>query len=311
MTYVVYSQPATEPVTIAEVMQHCRIDADNQEPAPGAITVALGSGVGNVDNGVHRYRCTFVTADGETDGGDISSPVTVADKSVNGKVSLSAIPLGGSFVTSRKIYRTAAGGSIYYLLATIADNTTTTYTDNIGDASLGAQVPSSNTTGDPLLNEFIKTARNDAEKYLKRYLITQTLDLYLDRFPEWEIKLPPLQQVTAITYVDQDGVTQTIDSADYVVDATSTASTPSRITPAYGKTWPTPRDQINAVKIRFVAGYGSASAVPSCVKTWIKYQVKTMYESRDLTTFSNGSPVLPPDYINNIISGEKIFGALV
>lgn len=308
MTYVVYTQPATEPVTIAEVIQHCRIDADNQEPAPGAITVALGSGVGNVDNGVHRYRCTFVTAGGETDGGDISSPVTVADKSVNGKVSLSAIPVGSSLVTSRKIYRTAAGGSIYYLLATIADNTTTTYTDNIADASLGAQVPSSNTTGDPLLNVFISAARQHAETLLKRYLITQTVDLYLDSFPEWEIKLPPLQQVTAITYVDQDGVTQTIDSADYVVDATSTASTPSRITPAYGKTWPTPRDQINAVKIRFVAGYGSASAVPQCVKNWILMRVKTLYEARDEVTFSNGSPVFLPHFVDSLLDSEKIWG---
>ena len=305
---VVYTQPATEPVTIAEVMQHCRIDADNQEPAPGAITVALGSGAGNVDNGVHRYRCTFVTAGGETDGGDISSPVTVLDKSINGKVSLSAIPLGGSFVTSRKIYRTAAGGSIYYLLATIADNTTTTYTDNIADASLGAQVPGSNTTGDPLLNIFIAAARQHAETLLKRYLITQTVDLYLDSFPEWEIKLPPLQQVTAITYVDQDGVTQTIDSADYVVDATSTASTASRITPAYGEIWPTPRDQINAVKIRFVAGYGSASAVPQCVKNWILMRVKTLYEARDEVTFSNGSPVFLPHFVDSLLDSEKIWG---
>ena len=124
----VYSQPATEPVSIAEVMHHCRIDSANAEPAPGVITVALGSGAGNVDNGAHRYTITFVTADGQTQAGDISAAVTVADKTVNGKVSLSAIPIGGSLVTSRKIYRTAANGSTYLLLATIADNTTTTYT---------------------------------------------------------------------------------------------------------------------------------------------------------------------------------------
>ena len=182
MTYVVYSPPATEPVTIAEVMSHCRIDADNQEPAPGAITVALGSGAGNVDNGIHRYQCTFVTADGETHGGVISAAVTVADKSVNGKVSLSAIPIGGSLVTARKIYRTAAGGSVYYLLTTIADNTTTTYTDNTADSGLGAQVPSANTTGDPMLNMLIASARQHAETLLKRYLITQTVDYYLDCF---------------------------------------------------------------------------------------------------------------------------------
>jgi hypothetical protein len=44
-------------------------------------------------------------------------------------------------VTSRKLYRTAAGGSTYLLAATIADNSTTTYTDSLVDGSLGAAAP--------------------------------------------------------------------------------------------------------------------------------------------------------------------------
>ncbi|MBK7491064.1 MAG: hypothetical protein IPI17_02915 [Nitrosomonas sp.] len=186
MSYVVYAAPATEPVSVAEVLQHCRIDASNQEPAPGVITVALGAGAGNVDNGAHRYLCTFVTADGETQAGDISAAVTVADKTVNGKASLSAIPIGGSLVTARKIYRTAAAGTAYLLLATLADNTTTTYTDNTADSSLGAEAPSTNTTVDPELRLLIAAMSRKAESILKRYLITQTVDLYLDRFPPWE-----------------------------------------------------------------------------------------------------------------------------
>ncbi len=61
------------------------------------------------------------------------------------QVPLSAIPLGGGSVTSRKLYRTAAGGSQLKLLATIADNTTTIYSDSTADGSLGANVPTSNT----------------------------------------------------------------------------------------------------------------------------------------------------------------------
>lgn len=301
---VVYSAPATEPVTVAEVMTHARIDADNQEPAPGVITVVLGSGIGNVDNGVHRYLCTFVTANGETQAGDISAAVTVVDKSVNGKVSLSSIPIGGGLVTSRKIYRTVAAGAAYLLLATIADNTTTTYTDNISDASLGAEAPSTNTTGDPLLNVLIASARQHAETLLKRYLITQTIDLYLDCFEEWEIKLPPLQSVSAITYVDNDGVTQTLSAANYLVDA---ASTPARITPAYGEVWPTTRYQNNAVKIRFIAGYGAASAVPQCVKNWMLMRIKTLYEARDSVTTANGFIVLPQNYIDAMLDPERVY----
>lgn len=304
--YVISTPPATEPVTVAEVMAHCRIDAENQEPAPGAVTAALaGSGAGNVDNGAHRYRVTFVTAGGETQGGEVSAAVTVADKTANGKVSLTAIPLGGSLVTTRKIYRTAAGGSTYLLLATIADNTTTTYTDNIADSSLGAEAPGTNTTGDPLLNMLIKSARQSAETLLGRYLITQTVDLYLDDFPGWEIRLPPLQSVSAITYVDQNGDTQTVAASDYLVDA---VSVPARITPAYGKTWPAPRQQNNAAKVRFVAGYGAASAVPDCVKNWMLMRIKQLHDQRDQVNVGNIVNEFPRSYVDGLLDSEKVWG---
>lgn len=61
------------------------------------------------------------------------------------RIPLTAIPTGGSLVTSRKVYRTAAGGSQLKLLTTLADNTTTTFTDTVTDASLGANVPVANT----------------------------------------------------------------------------------------------------------------------------------------------------------------------
>src|SRR4030067_841319 len=42
----------------------------------------------------------------------------------------------GQKVVARKIYRTEVGGSTYYFLHKIEDNTTTIYTDNIADADL-------------------------------------------------------------------------------------------------------------------------------------------------------------------------------
>lgn len=302
MTYVVYSAPASEPVSVAEVKHFCGIDEVNQEPAPGALTVALGSGAGNVDNGAHRYVVTFVTADGETQAGDISSSVTVVDKTVNGKISLTAIPVGGSIVTSRKIYRTAAGGSTYLLLTTIADNTTTTYADNTADSSLGAEAPSTNTTGDQLLNVLIKSARQYAEQLLGRYLITQTVDLYLDEFPTQAINMRPLQSVTEITYVDTAGDTQTLSAADYIVDSTGS---PARITPAYGVSWPSTRDQVNAVKVRFVAGYGSASAVPQCVRNWMLMRIKQLYDQRDMINVGNVVTEFPQAYVDGLLDPER------
>ena len=310
---VVVTPPATEPLTLDEVAAHCRIDDTNQENAPSAPTAALATPpvAGNVDNGAHRYLVTYVTADGETQAGVASAAVTVADKTVNGQVALTGIPLGGASVTARKLYRTLAGGTTYALVATIANNTATTYTDNIADASLGVGAPTTNTTGDPLLIMLIQAARQHAEQELRRYLITQTLDAYFHEFPDADddahlrFNLPPLQSVTSITYLDIDGVTQTLAASQYVVDA---VSRPARIEPAYGVVWPASREQMNAVKVRFVAGYGAASAVPACIKNWMLMRIKTLWDQRDQLTKQLGMPVFEPSFVDGLLDPERVTG---
>lgn len=125
---------------------------------PGACTDDLaGAGAGNVDNGLHTYQITFVGPGGESPAGTTSGGVTVADKTVNGKVALTAIPTGAANtgVTARKIYRTVAGGAgSHKLVATISDNSTTTYEDNTADASLGAVAPTSTQWDDSLFTSF-------------------------------------------------------------------------------------------------------------------------------------------------------------
>jgi hypothetical protein len=115
--------------------------------APGAPTVANG-GVGTnlLTAGAYKWKITFVTADGETEGGTASATKTV-DPVNELPPDLSAIPTdatAGVTVTARKIYRTVAGGTVYKYVATLSDNSTTTYTDNIPDASLGATAPTTN-----------------------------------------------------------------------------------------------------------------------------------------------------------------------
>lgn len=60
---------------------------------------------------------------------------------------LSDIALGPPGTTRREVYRTEAGDTQLKHLTTIADNTTETFLDDIADASLGADVPTSNTSG--------------------------------------------------------------------------------------------------------------------------------------------------------------------
>ncbi len=114
------------------------------EPKPATAPVVTLGGAGNVDNGLHSYRVTFVTPGGETDGGPASAGVVTT--ATAGQVALSAIPLGSAAVTARRVYRTLANGSSYRLLTTLADNTSTTYTDNTADVSLGTTLPTANST---------------------------------------------------------------------------------------------------------------------------------------------------------------------
>lgn len=124
--------------------------------APGVACgdALAGAGAGNVDNGLHTYKYTYVSIYGESDGSPVSDGVTVADKTVDGKVALTGVAVGPAGTTARRIYRTVAGGAgDFKLVATIADNVTTTYQDNVADASLGAVIPTSDTSAPPLERE--------------------------------------------------------------------------------------------------------------------------------------------------------------
>ena len=104
--------------------------------APTACIASLITGSGSVDAGTHKYKITYVNETGETNLGEESNTITT--DATHGQVKLTNIPISSSSsVIWRKIYRTKAGGSSYYHLATIYDKTTTTYTDNIADSSLG------------------------------------------------------------------------------------------------------------------------------------------------------------------------------
>lgn len=132
-----------------------------------------------------------------------------------------------------------------------------------------------------LAQGYLTTARLQAEKVTRRALITQTWELTLDRFPKGEITVfpPPLQSVESIKYTDSNGAEQTLDPSSYKVD---TASEPGRIVPAYGMQWPATRDEINAVRIRFVCGYGdNADDVPQPIRNWILLNAANLYEHRE------------------------------
>ncbi len=114
-------------------------------PRPPSVTANNLTAGGAVTVGTHSWVVTFVNAVGET----IAGPTSLVRNasSSNRTEPITNIALGPIGTTARKIYRTVAGDTGNYLfVATINDNTTTTFSDTIADGSLGAAAPTTNTT---------------------------------------------------------------------------------------------------------------------------------------------------------------------
>jgi hypothetical protein len=108
----------------------------NPSPIAGAATGALAVA------STYGYKVTFGDGFGETEPSTAGSALT----SGTGSMDISSIAVStNSVVTSRRLYRTVANGAVYKYLATIQDNSTTTYTDLASDAALGANAPLVNT----------------------------------------------------------------------------------------------------------------------------------------------------------------------
>lgn len=108
--------------------------------APASAPTA-GEGIdGDLAAGIYHYKITFLYDDYQESNAQTDDCVVIIAASK--MIDISNIPVGaaGQSVTKRKIYRTKVGGSVYYFVATIDDNTTQTYTDNIGDLDLGDEL---------------------------------------------------------------------------------------------------------------------------------------------------------------------------
>lgn len=165
------------------------------------------------------------------------------------------------------------------------------------------------TAFDTQIESLIKSARRSCEAYLGRALITQTWKLYLDCFPSdgCAIRLPnpPLQSVTSITYIDQDGATQTWASGNYQVD---TVSTVGRIILAPGEAYPsTESGRINAVTITYVCGYGDAStAIPENILHAVRLTVGDFFTLREDTIIGNVANDIP-NGAKRLLTQERVY----
>lgn len=309
--------PVGEVLTASELRSQVKLDDSAGEPLPTAPTIALaGVGAGVVENGAHRVALSYVTADGETPPGPLSAPITVVDKTVNGKLAVSAIPAGGSAVLTIKLWMPAVNTLTPLLFAGSVANGVTTATINLADASLGVQAPATNTTVDPELAQWGSAARLDTETYTGCAWLSQGVDLTLSRFPfdrrAIVIPIRPLQSVSGIDYVDANGAAQTLDPSLYTVDAPKPVggiAQPGRVMLAYGQFfWPFPpaMEVQNGVTIHCQVGYGTAAQVPATPKTAMKLLVGNWWVNREAGQIIRGSADILPYGVDRVLDPFRL-----
>lgn len=123
---------------------------------------------------------------------------------------------------------------------------------------------------DALITRMIVAAREAAESYLQRSLITQSWQLSYDDYAPSRVLLPrgPVQSIASVKMIALDTTETVISNSNYRLNAGKEillmdAPLVSHI-----------------VEIVYVAGYGATSAVPSAIRQGIYAHVAEMYDKR-------------------------------
>ncbi len=126
----------------------------------------------------------------------------------------------------------------------------------------------------------IAAARRMIEQELGRALITQTWDVYFDRWPSErfiELPYPPLTSAT-VKYQLEDDTDYDNTFTGFIADL---VDEPGRIVLAVGESWPAGTlYPVNPIKIEIGCGYGAASTVPSGIRSAILLKLSDLHEER-------------------------------
>ena len=159
------------------------------------------------------------------------------------------------------------------------------------------------TDEDALITALITAARSDAENELQRSLITQTREIARDAFPAAiELRFGPILQVVSVKFDDVGGLEQTLDPATYRLD---TYRLTGWLVPDPDYAWPETRQHVNAVRVRYTAGYGPAATdVPMPIRQWILLRIGTLFEHRE--SVAAGVTVATVPYVDRLLDPYRV-----
>jgi uncharacterized phiE125 gp8 family phage protein len=190
---------------------------------------------------------------------------------------------------------------------------------SLADARMQCNITAGDTTFDSELTAYIAAARAKAENYMGAVLMQRTVDQTLDRFPfaneaDITIEQPPAWNsqcvsplplsITSISYVDEDGATQTLSGVTYALDD---SNWPFWILPAVDTDWPSTQDQANAVTIRMVKGYDAQSKIPGDVRGWILLTVGYLFAQREAFDATGKVSDIPNRFVDSLLDPYRVF----
>lgn len=175
---------------------------------------------------------------------------------------------------------------------------------------------------DNLILALIRTARELTESLINRAIFSRQYLLTLDQFPyptsintmtpssrdnylgtglyfEWngiKLPVPRVISVDSITYLDDSGQTQTLDSSSY---ATDLVSEPARIVPAHRGTWPYPNSYVpGSIKVTFTSGTWTEDTLPGSIQQAMLLLIGHLYANREAVSEKTLTQVpLAVDYL--------------
>jgi len=280
--------PVLEPITLAELKIHLRLDSETlagniityQSILPGSHIVAdnYTTHAGAAVEVLGKQAIVNLNAGTVGSGGTVDAKLQESDDNVTYTDVTSGAFTQVKDSNDNAIQEKAYTGSKRYIrvVAKVL----------VAACEFGADVivNAATTAEDDDLTDLITDGRETVEIITRRALLSQTWEYYLDKFPSEDfIKLPfgNLQSVTSIKYKDSDGTETTMTvTTDYLVETNGDGC--GRIVLPDGASWPS--DSLypsNPITIKFVCGWTAAASVPKNLKRACKFAAENAYYHGD------------------------------
>lgn len=286
--------PTIEPLSLAEVKAHLRLDSEDisddiipeQSIAPGDHVVAASYSLVGSAIEVRGYTVLVLLESGTNgEGGTVDVKLQDSEDNVTwtdvSSGAFTQVTTANDNATQEKTYT----GAKRYLRAVATVGTATC------DFGVTILKDASTTVEDDLLTSLITAAREYCEAFQNRGYLTQTWELWLDEWPDKnyiELPRPPLASVTTLKYYETDDTENTAYEPDAETPVgtdtyyTDLKSEPGRLCLKYGESWPSDTLRpYNGICVTFVAGEAAASSVKKKWKQAMLLIIGDMYENRE------------------------------